>query len=69
MKTKIIMWQVDVIKKETNEKIKVIVPAKTNEQATRLVSGLYPWGYDEPYKWFGTGPAYGSNNIRLAIEV
>lgn len=69
MKNKIIMWQVDVIKKETNEVIKVVVPAKTNEQATRLASILYPWGYNEPYMWNGTGPAYGSDGKRLTIEV
>ena len=69
MKVKVLMWEVGVARKDTKERFEVVVPAKTNEQATKIAGKLYPWGCDEPYQWTGTGPAYGVDGKRLTIEI
>lgn len=50
------VWSVSLRNVETNELIKIDVPAVTNEEATGKLSDLL--GHDGMYRWEGTGPTY-----------
>lgn len=63
-----LMWEVTIQNKSTNEKTHILVPADTNEQATRLARTIYDWGYDGEYQWEGTGPAYSNDGKRIIIQ-